>query len=252
MITTVSHAIKDRAGSWDANFQAPPVFDVKTYQENLNKIAGFTQQGEPVLRLVWGGSEFRMGATNWDSWGNPMEWGKVPRYAYESKRIETWGQRIPIRRWIIEENTDAGQLESLGGKNHGDIQVPEKGFYTPYIIIADHSKCPPDCPANEFKCFGDYKAPGPEELLFITEVTYKLLASRKQDPRKGLDMDLVAQMVKSETPDGEAVKAAEEEENRAFIDDWLNIHLPIRSISKNAKSLNHANSSNDSKSASQV
>lgn len=235
------HAIKDRPSQWSSHFEPAPQFDQEAYQNKLNRIAGFTQQGEPVLRLVWGGNESKMRAVAFDDFGNPIEWAKVPRYAFESKKFETWGVLIPIRRWIIEENTDAGQVEAMGGKQ-GNIDVPEKGFYTPYIIIADHSKCQ-DCKASEFKCFGDYKAPGYEELQFITEVTYKLTLERKQDPRAGLDMDLVAEIVRSEAPNEEEEKAVEEEENRKFIRNWLNTHIPIRSLPSEPKSLNYATTS---------
>lgn len=215
-----THAIKDRPSTWGSALTPPPSFNISEYQEKLNKIAGFTQQGEPVLRLVWGGNDTKLVAIEFDSFGNPTEFGRMARHAFESKKLETWGELIPIRRWIIEENTDAGQLEALGGKNHGNIQYTEKGLYTPYIIIADHSKCK-DCKASEFKCFGDYKAPGHEELLFLTEVTYKLTLSRKQDPRKGLDMGLAAQMIEAEKPNEEEELALEKEENVRWVKDYL-------------------------------
>lgn len=225
MVAIATHAITDRPSLWTTQFQAPPVFNIKEYQEKLDQIAGKTQQGEPVLRLVWGGSEWKLKAVAWDSWGTPIEWDRVPRHAFLSKDPLTFGRPVPIRRWIIEENTDAGQLEAMGGKNHGNLQFTEKGFYTPYIIIADHSKCH-NCKANEFKCFGDYKAPGYDELQFITEVTYKLLASRKQDPRKGIDLDLAAEL--TEKPNVEEEKELEQEEERRFIKGWLKTHTPIR------------------------
>jgi hypothetical protein len=248
-VQIATHAVKDRPSTWGSSLEPPPSFDISGYQKQLNKIGGFTQQGEPVLRLVWGGNEANRKAIRFDDFGNPVEWGMVPRYSFESKKIETWGQRIPIRRWIIEENTDAGQLEAMGGKNHGNIEVPEKGYYTPYIIIADHSKCK-QCAAADFKCFGDYKAPNYDELIFLTEVTYKLLSSRKQDPRKGLDMELVADIVQSEKPDEQEERAKDEQENRAYVRDWLNTHLPIRSFGGAPKSTNYANS--NSKPADQV
>jgi hypothetical protein len=223
VISLATHAIKDRPSTWGSDLTPPPSFNISEYQEKLNKIGGFTQQGEPVLRLVWGGNDTKLVAIEFDSFGNPTEFGRMARHAFESKKLETWGELIPIRRWIIEENTDAGQLEALGGKNHGNIQYTEKGLYTPYIIIADHSTCK-DCKANEFKCFGDYKAPGHEELLFLTEVTYKLTLSRKQDPRKGLDMGLAAQMIEAEKPNEEEELALEKEENVRWVKDYLKTH----------------------------
>jgi hypothetical protein len=244
-IAIATSAIKDRPSTWGSSLEPPPSFNVSEYQSKLTQIGGTTQQGEPVLRIVWGGSESKFKAVEFDTFGNPTDWARVPRYAFESKKIETWAQLIPIRRWIIEENTDAGQLEALGGKNHGNIQYKEKGLYTPYIIVADHSKCG-ECKASEFKCFGDYKHPGNEELLFLTEVTYKLTTSRKQDPRKNLDMDLVANIVKSETPDKEEQQALEEIEERKFVRNWLDTHLPIR-IDQG-----YANTNSNSKPASKV
>lgn len=243
MLATVQHSIKDRSSTWGSALTPPPSFNIKAYQDNLNKIAGLTQQGEPVLRLTWGGDSTRIVATDWDSFGNPTDWARMARHAFESKKRETWGQLIPIRRWIIEENTDRGQIDAMGGKTLKNVEVPETGFYTPYIIIADHSKCK-DCKADEFKCFGDYKAPGNEELLFLTEVTYKLTLSRKQDPRKGVDTELAAQITASETPDEEEEKALDEEENLKFVRSWLKTHKPIRSLPSEPRSLNHASSNN--------
>jgi hypothetical protein len=245
VIQVATHAIKDRPGQWGPNLTPPPVFDIAKYQKQLDKIGGFTQQGEPVLRLVWGGNESKYKAIGFDTFGNPTEFGMVPRYSFESKRLETWGMLIPIRRWFIEENTDAGQLEAMGGKNHGAIKVKEKGFYTPYILIADHTKCK-DCLAHEFKCFGEYKAPDNAELLFLTEVTYKLLKSRKQDPTKGINPAIAAELLAQQTPDESEINALEEQENRAYVKDFLASHLPIRSLPSNPRSLNHANSNSES------
>jgi hypothetical protein len=241
VIQVATHAIKDRPGQWGPNLTPPPTFDVKKYQKQLDKIGGFTQQGEPVLRLVWGGNESKYKAIRFDDLGNPTEWGKVPRYSFASKRIETWDVLIPIRRWFIEENTDAGQLEAMGGKNHGAIKVKEKGFYTPYILVADHSKCK-DCLAHEFKCFGEYKAPDNAELSFLTEVTYKLIQNRKQDPTKGINPALAQELIAQSRPNELENNALEEQENRAFVKDFLNTHLPIRSLPSEPRSLNHANS----------
>ncbi len=232
MVAIATHAIKDRPSLWTSQLEAPPIFDVKSYQEKLNKIAGFTQQGEPVLRLTWGGDSTKLVPIEDDALGNPVAWGRMARHAFESKKLETWGELIPIRRWFIEENTDAGQLEALGGKNHGRLQFDEKGFYTPYILVADHSKCK-DCKADEFKCFGDYKAPGYEELLFLTEVTYKLTLSRKQDPRKGLDMGMVAEMIAAEKPNKEEEKALDHEENLRWVKDFRKTHGNLISYASN-------------------
>jgi hypothetical protein len=240
-IAIATHAHKDRAGGWSPDLTPPPAFNVSAYQKKLDEIGGMTQQGEPVLRLVWGGNESKYKAIEFDDLGNPTKFGPVPRYSFASKRIETWDVLIPIRRWFIEENTDAGQLEAMGGKNHGAIRVKEKGFYTPYILVADHSKCK-DCLAHEFKCFGEYKAPDNAELLFLTEVTYKLIKTRKQDPTKGINPLIAAEMLAQNTPNELEQNALEEQENRAYVKDFLKTHLPIRSLPSEPRSLNHANS----------
>lgn len=213
-LALATHSIRDRASLWTAELTPPPSFDIKSYQEKLNQIAGFAQQGEPVLRLVWGGNSTVVKKVG-------LEEIQVPRHAFAKR-----GERIPVRRWIIEENTDAGQLEAMGGKNHGNLQYQERGLYTPYIIIADHSKCH-DCKAADFKCFGDYKHPGYEELHFLVEVTYKLLTS-KQDPRKELDLDLVAEMVKAEKPNKEELEQKDSEEERKRIREWLKTHKTLK------------------------
>jgi hypothetical protein len=245
VIQVATHAIKDRPGQWSPDLTPPPAFDVSGYQKQLDKIGGFTTQGEPVLRLVWGGNESKYRAIRFDDFGNATEWGMVPRYSFASKKVETWDVLIPIRRWFIEENTDVGQLEAMGGKHHGQFEYKEKGYYTPYILIADHSKCK-DCLAHEFKCFGDYKAPDNAELLFLTEVTYKLLKTRKQDPRTGLDPRVAAEAVAQIQPNKLEENALDEQENRAYVKDFLNTHLPIRSLPSEPRSLNHANSNSKS------
>jgi hypothetical protein len=225
-LAIATHSIKDRPSTWGSDLTPAPFFDIEAYQKQLDRIAGLTQQGEPVLRLVWGGGEWVERAVDFDAFGNPTEWARVPRHAFVSKNPDKWGQRIPLRRWVIEENTDAGQLEAMGGKNHGNEIAKERGYYTPYIIIADHSKCR-NCDAANFKCFGDYKQPGYEELSFLTEATYKLL-SKKQDHREAVDMELVKQIVASEAPDKGEIKAHDEEENRRFTKEWLATHKPLR------------------------
>lgn len=244
MVAIATHGIKDRPSQWDSSLTPAPVFDIKSYQDKLTKIGGITQQGEPVLRLTWGGDSTKLVAIEHDDFGNPTQFGRMARHAFESKKLETWGQLIPIRRWFIEENTDAGQIEALGGKNYGNVQVEEKGFYTPYILIADHLKCK-DCKADEFKCFGDYKAPGHEELLFLTEVTYKLTASRKQDPRKGLDMGLAKQMIDSNKPNEEEEKALEHEENLRWVKDYMKTRGNLLYASNTVKSTNHVQPADD-------
>lgn len=215
--------IADRASTWGAELSPAPPFDVEGYQNKLNRIAGFTQQGEPVLRLVWGGERFRYQVTKFDSFRNPLEWGKVPQYAFLSKKQETFGQRIPIRRWIIEENTDCGQLEAMGGKT-GNIRTEEKGFYTWKIIIADHSKCG-NCKADEGKCFGDYKEPNDAELNLIRQWTNQLEIDRKDaDPRKMITPEMAARLMTTPKLDEKELAEKEEAENEQAVNDWLKIH----------------------------
>jgi len=213
-IAVATKAIKDDHKNWSPNFQSAPSFDVKSFQDELNKIAGFTQANEPVLKLTWAGDA---------SWYEVEDGYAIerPRYAFLSRQRETYGQRIPIRRWFIEENTDPQQLEAMGGKD-GVIKAPEKGFYTPWLVIADHSKCV-NC-SDKKMCYGDYRAPNKGDLNYITEVTYKILADKhRPDPRHMVIPEMVTPYLPKEEDEYE-VEAREEAENVEFVKDWIKVH----------------------------
>lgn len=216
MIAVAQSAIKDSHKNWTSGFSSPPPFDVKSFQERINAIAGLTQAGEPVLRLVWGGERY---------WEEKMPDGTVkkrPRYAFKSRRDSNFGQTIPIRRWLIEENTEPAQIEAMGGKQ-GKFHVSEKGFYELWAVIASHSHCPPNCKDKKM-CYGDYLAPNQTTLELIKEVTYKIAADKhRPDPRKMVVPEMATPyMAKPESEEDKELR--EEVENADFVRDWMKVH----------------------------
>lgn len=221
MIIAPQLAYRDPASGWSAEITPPPFFAVAEYQAKINAIAGLTSQGEPVLRLVWGGSEVIHQAVKFDAEKNATEWRDVPRYAFLSKKSENFGQRVPIKRWIIEQNTDVGQLEAMGGKDEKTIGAKERGYYTWQIIVADHGFCRLDCGAAEAKCFGGYKEPDGAELQWIADAT-GWLKRNPIDHRKGVTPEMAARERIVESEDEKQHK--EVLNNEEFIKDWAKTH----------------------------
>lgn len=216
MIATATAAIKDSHRDWTTECVDAPPFDVDGFQAKINAIAGFTQVGEPVLRLIWGGTR---------TWMERLSDGtmkKRPRYAFQSRFSHNYGQTIPIRRWIIEENTDPAQVAAMGGTDK-NFKVQEKGFYDIWAVIADHSKCPPNC-KDKTMCYGDYQIPNQRVLDAITEATYKIVADKyAPDPRKMVTPEMVVPYLAK--PESEEDKEAREEaENADFVRDWMKTH----------------------------
>lgn len=208
---------RDAPSTWTTEMVAAPPFDVSAFQQKLNEIAGLTQQGEPVLRLTWGGD-----AAWFERPYGSTEWVETTRYFFLSKKRQTFGQKIPIRRWIIEQNTDAGQLNAMGGKT-GSIQTEETGFYTPYIYVGDHTQCPMDCCATSL-CLGDYKIPNEDELKLIKEHTYLLMADKQRpDPRKMVVPEMAAHLLPA-TLDDKEQEEKDEQENLLYVKDWMQTH----------------------------
>lgn len=205
--------------NWSSTPTQAPSFNVDVYQARLNEIAGLTTSGEPVLKLFWGGSECYY-----------VDGQPVPRFGFELKMPHNFGERLFVPRWVIAENTDPYQLNALGGKNNLAIEVPEKGYYTPWIFVSSHSKCVVNC--NEGKlCFGAYKKPDSAELKYIQECTYKLRADKlRNDPRKPVDMNKVAQDLKDQQYKKEQARIKDEENNELFIKEWYKTHATKRAM----------------------
>lgn len=216
MITVATAAIKDSHRGWTSTSTPAPPFDVEEFQAKINAIAGFTQANEPVLRLIWGGDRV---------WHQRLEDGTLkerPRYAFQSRFSHNFGQTIPIRRWIIEENTDPGQLAAMGGTD-GSFKVQEKGFYTIWAVIADHSKCPPNC-KDKAMCYGDYCKPNERVLDAIKSAAYKIAVDKHApDPRKLVVPEMTVPYLPKAESDVEK-EEREEAENATFVKDWMQTH----------------------------
>jgi hypothetical protein len=209
MISVAKPAIKDLPSNWSKNFQHPPHFNQERFQNKLNEIAGFTQAGEPVLRLVWGGNESYFIQEG-------LELIEKPRYATRA------GQ--PLRRWLLEENTDPGQLDAMGGKNNARLQVKERGFYTLCAVIADHSHCPPNCKDRDTVCLGDYREPDETVLNYVRECAFKIAADKhRPDPRKPVTPEMILPYMPKELSDEEKEKK-EEGERADYLASWLRTH----------------------------
>lgn len=214
-IAVAVSAIKDPHSKWTRNFQLAPEFDVEGFQKKLNAIAGLTQANEPVLKLTWAGNEgwFEVDGT---------EWVERPRYAFLSRQQHNYGQAIPIRRWIIEENTDPGQLDAMGGKD-GRLKVAEKGFYSIWLLIADHAKCAGKCSEKKI-CYGDYRHPDDSDLAYIKEVTFRIMTDKNRpDPRKMVVPEMIIPYM-PKALDEKAQAEADEIENKEYIKDWIKVH----------------------------
>lgn len=197
---------KDPPSEWSTHFQRAPHFNRESFQEKLNRIAGFTQANEPVLRLVWGANESYFVQDG-------LELIERPRYATR--------QGQPIRRWLIEENTDPGQLDAMGGKN-GALIVPERGFYELWLVIADHSMCAPGC--KEKNCPGDYREPDETILSYIRECTRNIEADKNRpDPRKAVTPDMILPYMVKPLSDEEK-EGKEEAETADFLKSWIRTH----------------------------
>jgi len=201
MITLAKSAIKDHWSDWDEKFIPAPEFDVQSFQEKLNEIAG-KSRGNPILKLEWGGDATVTKYTAWDSWGKPTNLLINPRFAIPRRHpILDYEMYIPIRRWIITERAEPEQTRpdddfdnTFTDENGVVCKAGEKTVetYLPYIYVGDHSKCPPNCCETSL-CLGDYKPPGNAELNYIREVTYKLVTEFYTDPYNPLNE---AQMAK--------------------------------------------------------
>lgn len=209
MIHTVQEVRRnDPPSEWSTHFQRAPHFNQEAFQNKLNAIAGFTQANEPVLRLVWGANESYF-------MQDGLELIERPRYA--TRR----GQ--PIRRWLIEENTDPGQLEAMGGKT-GALIVKERGFYELWLVIADHSLCPPNCKNRDNICLGDYREPDETVLNYIRECTRKIEADKNRpDPRKAVTPEMVVPYLAKPLSDEEK-EEKEEAETADRLKSWIRTH----------------------------
>lgn len=231
VVQPVQYSIRDRVSTWTPEMVRPyTTFDRAAYQKKLDEIARLTQAGESILMVEWcGNASWLKGEKN--EFGQIVNYKPVPRFAIKSMKPETFGQPIPIRRWAILQNTDPGQLDAMGGKNHDVLKVEEKGFYTPWIFVGDHSKCQ-NCGQDGKTCFGDYKDPDDAELQYIIECTLDMLNDKNApDPRKGVSgADAAAYLPPA--PDEKEIEAKAEAENEEFIDDWIGTHGVARTSSQ--------------------
>ena len=228
-IAAPAKQIQDDYRKWSSNFQLAPFFDRERYQDRINEVAGLTTAMEPVLKLVWGGNESVFVVEG-------SEMVEKPRHALLSRQSHNFGELIPIRRWFIVQNTDPGQLAAMGGKNHGRLKVKETGFYEPWLIIADHSKCKAECGIKldfdkmgniirvPVMCYGDYKEPDDAILAYIKEVTFKIAADKyRADPRKMVVPEMIVPYM-PKVLDWKEEEEKEEQENAAYVKDWLKTH----------------------------
>lgn len=232
MIHVAKSAIRDHWSSWTESFVPAPVFDVNEYQQRLNDIAGLSN-GKPILRLEWGGDATTVKYTEWDVTGTPSHAEIVPRYAIpRASEILSGIRYIPIRRWIITQRSEPEQhrpddnFDNTFVDNRGVLCIAgrkEVEFYTPYIYIGDHTKCPDNCCETRL-CLGDYKTPSRDELDYIRDITYRLKTEFYADPTKPLDS---ATMDKIRKEENEKYLKKSEELDKQFDEeslDWWRTH----------------------------
>lgn len=229
-------ALKDYWGDWSRDFVSAPPFSVSEYQERLNAICG-KSRGYPIMKLEWGGNATIVKHDRWDSSGTPTHSIIMPRFAVPRKHeFLDHAEYIPIRRWIISERCEPEQYRP--DDNSDNTFTDENGvvctaaekphqFYTPYIYVGDHSKCPPNC--CEFKlCLGDYKHPDAAELDLLLEVTYSLKTEFFGNPYAPINEGQLARINKEHQSKAETRLEAEQtsfdEESR---DIWKGVKRSI-------------------------
>lgn len=226
-------AIKDHWSTWDHNYVEAPSFNVEAYQQRLNEIAGFSRD-QPILKLMWGGSEYITKYYEWDSFGTPQKSHKIPRFALHRKNpILGCMEYIPIRRWIIVERAepetydyDDPKAGNVFTNEYGiECQIAEKprDFYTPYIYVGDHSKCSSDCCKDRI-CLGDYKIPGVDELDLVLEHTWKAARDRSVNPYGTLSSDEVEQLTKEAEYKRSLLKQKIDDEMDYEAKNWFHVH----------------------------
>lgn len=194
--------IDDRS-KWESRFYPAPFgVDVAGYQEKLNRIGGFGQNGEPILKLEWGGDASEKVHVEWDPFGKPTKTQDRPRFKFlRPNPLTQIADEIPIRRWIITERGEPEQYRAdddsdikflEGGVLKKRIEKPRGGFYTPLVVIGDHTECPKDCCKYKM-CFGKYKPPSDDELEWVEAATRYLEKKKDRfDPRKPVDAQAAA------------------------------------------------------------
>lgn len=217
--------------TWTREFTPSPNFNVKEYQESLDRVVG-KSRGRSIMKVEWGGDATIVQYTQWDPYGKPVKAEIVPRYSVT--RVNEFGMvdHIPIQRWIISELMEGEQLQaddptnvSFTDENGTTCVVTDKNQfqYTPYIYVGDHSDCPTNC-CEKRLCLGKYKVPGVEELDYLRECTWKLRQEFFADPYSQHSEDVTAKINVENKAKQE--KRLESQEN-AFNDeskDWWNAH----------------------------
>lgn len=235
MIIVPKATIKDHPKDWVSDWYPQPEFDVEDYQSRLNRITGLSR-GQPIVRLEWGGTAYEMVHTQWDAWGNPTKTEPRPRHKLlrPSSIYGMPAKEIPIRRWILteiceperyrsEDNSDV-MFEDTDGVKKQKIVKPKRGYYTPILVIGKHDVCPPDC-SDRRLCYGDYKAPSYDELLWVKEAWANILKEKARDMHRAMTNAEAGEIA------AKANKESAEDEEKAFIErtddfslDWLRTH----------------------------
>lgn len=167
---------RDKPSTWTTDFVPHPSFDAEDFQKRIDRAAGLSR-GNSIIKLVWGGDAKKRIFTKWEYLAAPVDYKDVPEFAFHRKaKNSVRAEKIPIRRWFLTErhepeqyaaDNDADAYFSDGSGYSKQLrEKPREGFYTPLLLIADHSKCPQNCGA-EAVCLGDYKDPSEEEILWL-------------------------------------------------------------------------------------
>lgn len=168
----------------DAALHVPPLFDVKGFQKEINKIVSPTIEGWETVRLVWAPSFQQCYTRQYSDWSKISGLGTESelraRYKFAELKVNGMTFDVPPPRWILEERNDLGQVGeawevSRWSKDGREMfpPLPPWGYYSPLANLVDHGNG--QCCKNLEKpivCWGNYREPNAEDLENLRQAAF--------------------------------------------------------------------------------
>lgn len=185
-------------------YSPPPSFDAEGYQARLNKIAGLSENGHPIVRVVWAGDRKKCYSKFYVTWyeagpkkGLGLSSELRAKYKYASLLVPGTSDVIdvPPPRWVFEQYEHPGQyMESWEQARFVEGREvrpapPPNGYYSWLMNIADHGdgSCCKEARKNKVVCWGTYRDPNEEDLEVIRKAIFLREKDRFIDTTKPLD-----------------------------------------------------------------
>lgn len=190
--TRSRHPVLDDPARFTDAFHPPASFNARAFQRKLNQVAGKSDTGQPVVRLVWG----------WHA----KEWEKGEfRLKYRCLTVPLDGGDyvdIGVPRWILEERHEPGQywasweasrwVEDVETGERVDMkgEPPRDGWYTYLALCAEHDPDKSCCfrlwRDQRRRCWGYYREPNEADIQMVARAVQIARERHAQSPHEPL------------------------------------------------------------------